>query len=378
MQLAIVLYDGNVGGAEKVTVQVAAALRARGVDATVVFIRDPKSLGGDLERLGVPFVTLGARRVEEVLWRPRRFALLAAAHGADGALLPAVGHQAPALRIGGYRAPIVAMEHGFLLMMDAMAPGWRLARRAERALSAPFTSVEVTVSDFMLERVRQLRFEPRAIRIHNGVDVASRPDLSGEDGGDRPLTFAHAARLIDGKGTDTLIEAFARSELSRDARLVVAGDGPERPRLERLAVAQGVAERVEFRGVVSDMVGFWSACDVAVVPPSTGVESFGMVALEAMSLGKPVVATRNGGVPEVLGADSGIVVEPGDAGGLARALDAYAADRELRREHGRNGRERAERLFSIERCADGFAGLFANLSGSRLPAAVPILEEVDA
>jgi glycosyltransferase involved in cell wall biosynthesis len=378
MQIAIVLYDGNVGGAEKVTAELAGALRQSGVEATVVFVRDPKTLAADLDRLHVPYVTFGATRVEEVLWRPRRFARLVAAHARDGALLPAVGHQAPALRIGGYRGPIVAMEHGFLLMMDAMAPGWRLARRLERGLSAPFVDVEVAVSDFMLERVLRLRAEPRAVRIYNGVSVDSRPYLSCEATQDGIVTFAHAARLIEGKGTDTLIEAFAQSEARHSSRLIIAGDGPERRRLEGLAQSRGVRERVSFAGVVADMIDFWGACDVAVLPSSTFVESFGMVAVEAMSLGKPVIATRNGGVPEVLGDDAGIVVEPGDPAGLSRALDRYAADRDLRLEHGGRGRRRCEEMFSIEGCAETFGRLFAELGGGSLPARAPTLEHVHA
>src|SRR4051794_26235210 len=125
MRLSVVLWDGNVGGAEKVTAELAGALRNVGVDATVVFVRDPATLAADLERLEVPYVSFGARRVEEVLWRPRPFTRLVREYGPDGTLLPAVGHQAPALRIGGYRAPLVAIEHGFLLLMQSMRSGWR-------------------------------------------------------------------------------------------------------------------------------------------------------------------------------------------------------------------------------------------------------------
>src|SRR3954453_8702557 len=124
MQVALVLWDGNVGGAEIFTAELAGGLRSVGVDANVVFVRDPARLGPALDELRVPYVSLGAKRVEEVLWHPRAFARTVAAHGADATLLPTVGHQAPALRIGGYRAPIAAMEHGFLLLIDAMATPW--------------------------------------------------------------------------------------------------------------------------------------------------------------------------------------------------------------------------------------------------------------
>src|SRR3954454_4278516 len=149
MKVAHVLWDGNVGGGEKMTAELAAAMRGLGIDASVVFVRDPARLAADLDRLDVPYVSFGARRVEEVLVRPRRFARLAGAHGPDGVLLPAVGHQAPALRLGGYRAPIVAVEHGFLLLVDSLSPAWRAARRVERLLSARFADAQVVVSEFM-------------------------------------------------------------------------------------------------------------------------------------------------------------------------------------------------------------------------------------
>src|SRR4051812_25902030 len=148
MRLSVVLWDGNVGGAEKVTAQLAASLKAIGVDATVVFVRDPAALAGDLDRLEVPHVSFGARRVEEVLLRPRAFAHLVAGHGPDGVLLPAIGMQAPALRLGGYRAPIVAAEHGILLLTPHMPLSWRLPHAFDRRVSARFVDAVVAVSDF--------------------------------------------------------------------------------------------------------------------------------------------------------------------------------------------------------------------------------------
>jgi glycosyltransferase involved in cell wall biosynthesis len=195
-----------------------------------------------------------------------------------------------------------------------------------------------------------------------------------------PIVFGHAARLIDGKGSDTLIAAFARSEAGRSARLLIAGDGPERPRLERLVDSLKLGSRIQFVGLVDDIWEFWSRCDVAVVPSDAFIESFGMVAVEAMSLGKPVIATRNGGLPEVVG-PAGILVEPGDVAGMAFAMDRYAADDELRHVHGSRGRARCERTFAIHRCATDFAELFAHIGQgelSPLPASDGLLEEVHA
>src|SRR4051794_11281923 len=264
MRISLVLWDGNVGGAERVTAELAAALRTIGVDATVVFVRDPATLAADLERLDVPYVTLGARRVEEVVWRPRRFARLVEAHGPDGALLPTVGHQAPALRLGGYRAPLVAMEHGFLLLMESMAPHWRLARRLERRVSAPFVDAEVAVSGFMREAVQKAPHARRVEQIANGIDLSRYS--TAPRGGDG-FVVGCATRLVPGKGIDTLLEAFsAVVRQVPDARLRIAGDGPERGAIEAMVERLGAASWAQLVGVVDDLPEFWSAVDVAAMP----------------------------------------------------------------------------------------------------------------
>jgi glycosyltransferase involved in cell wall biosynthesis len=368
MRVSLILWDGNVGGAEKVTAELAGALRSIGVDATVVFVRDPKSLAADLDRLSVPYVSFGARRVEEVLWHPRRFARLVEEHGADGALLPAVGHLAPALRIGGYRRPLVAMEHGFLLLMDSMAPHWRLARTLERRFSAPYTDAQVAVSEFMRARMMRSAHARRVEVIENGIDLDRYESAEPRDR--NGCVFGFASRLIDGKGVPELIEAFARvaTETGQSAvRLRIAGDGPLRGQFAELVERHDVAAQVELAGVVSDMPSFWHESDVAVMP-STAPESFGMVALEAMASSRPVIATRSGGA-DCLVADgvTGQLVPSADVDALAAAMLTYAADPSLRREHGGAGRERCEAAFTMTRCARRYADLLATLGGSRVP-----------
>jgi glycosyltransferase involved in cell wall biosynthesis len=380
MQLAIVLWDGNVGGAEKVTAELAGGLRSIGVDATVVFVRDPAALAPDLARLGVPYVSLGAKRVGEVLWRPRRFARLVEQHGRDGALLPAVGHQAPALRIGGYRGPLVAVEHGFLLLMQSMRPHWRAARRLERRLSAPFVDVEVAVSDFMREGVLRSPHARRVERIRNGIDVARYgAGTAARSGGE--VVVGCAGRLVPGKGLGTLLRAWTSvAAAAPHARLWLAGDGPERDRVAALVRDAGATESVELLGAVEDMPSFWSDVGVAVMP-SRLPESFGMVALEAMASGRPVVATRSGGVVELVeDGVNGTLVPVGEAAAMADALLGYLQSAELRHAHGAAGRSRCEADFGIERCAEGYARLFAEVGPSQMPLAASqaVREEVHA
>jgi glycosyltransferase involved in cell wall biosynthesis len=380
MQVALVLWDGNVGGAEIFTARLAGALRGLGIDASIVFVRDPAQLGAALDELGVPYVSLGATRIEEVLWRPRQFAAAVAEHGADGALLPAVGHQALALRIGGYRAPLVAMEHGYLMLIEAMSGPWKTARRVERAVGARFVDAEVAVSNPMRERVLRVSHGRRVEVIENGVDVARFPyeDPAGREG----VVFGFASRLIPGKGIPELLEAFGR--VLREvppARMRIAGQGPEREATAATIERLGLTNAVELSGVVHDMPGFWREVQVAVMP-STAPESFGMSALEAMATGRPVVATRNGGADDLVeDGVTGRLVPCGDAEALAGAMLFYARDDDLRRVHGQAGRERCEERYTLERCAARYAGLVAELGGHAHPGPAPVeapLEEVHA
>src|SRR4051794_8488064 len=207
MRLSIVLWDGNVGGAEKLTAELAAGLRSIGVDTSIAFVRDPGALAGDLDRMSVPYESFGARRVEEVLVRPRRFARLVERLGPDGALLPALGHLAPALRLGGFRAPLVAMEHGILLLLPRMPFAWRVSRRFERRFSAPFADAQVAVSGFMRDQLLRAPPARRVEVIENGIALG-RYDGSGPPDRDE-CVFAFASRFVPGKGVPELLTAFA-------------------------------------------------------------------------------------------------------------------------------------------------------------------------
>jgi glycosyltransferase involved in cell wall biosynthesis len=380
MQLSLILWDGNVGGAEKLTAELAAALRENGADARILFVRDPGPLAADLDRLRVPYESLGARRSAEVLLRPRRFARAVAKVGSAGVLLPAIGHLALALRLGGYRGPIVAIEHGTLLLMPSMSRSRRAARKLERRLSVPFVDAQVAVSGFMRDELMRTPHPARVDVIENGIDV-QRYGLRAEHAS-QTCTFACASRLVSGKGIPELIQAFAEvAKHERGVRLAIAGDGPERARIDELVSRYGVADRTELAGIISDMPSFWAKADVAVMP-STAPESFGMVAIEAMASGLPVVSTRNGGADDVVENEAtGTLVPCGDVEALAAAMLEYATDQDRRETHGRAGRARCESHFTMSRCAGEYIGLLNAIGRHELPSPAQVetpLEEVNA
>jgi glycosyltransferase involved in cell wall biosynthesis len=360
LKLALVLWSGSVGGAETLTAMLAREWREWEIDASVVFVTHGMPLAERLERDGVPHLSVGLPRGRAGLVHPRRLARTVSAAGHNGALLTDSGYLAAALRAGGYRGRIVGVEHGKLLAAHALHPARRLRNHLEESVGARFRAVDVGVSDFMVREIRRHPHARRVCRIHNGIDNRLfRPAGNGDAPRSDSLLVGSAARLIPGKGIEHLVRAVAQLR-DLKVRVEIAGDGPERQSLVRLAEQLEVDDVVSFPGRVQMMPEFWRSCDLAVVPSDSFVESFSMVTLEAMACGVPVVTTKNGGIPEVMAdGESGRIVPPGDPGALAGAIRAYATDPDLRRRHAVAARDRACRFFGIDSTAGQYLKLFA-------------------
>jgi rhamnosyl/mannosyltransferase len=153
-------------------------------------------------------------------------------------------------------------------------------------------------------------------------------------------------RLIYYKGFDVLIRAMN----DVDGTLLVVGDGPLRGELETLAAELGIADRIRFLGEIQnrDIVPYYQAADVFALASVARSEAFGIVQLEAMACGRPVVNTGlDSGVPFVsLDGETGLTVPPGDAGALARALTTLLDDDELRERYGEAARRRVAAEFT--------------------------------
>jgi glycosyltransferase involved in cell wall biosynthesis len=357
-RIAALLWSGTVGGTETFTADLCRSMLELGAEASVVFVTRSEPLASRLEAAGVSFATLGLGRGREVLLHPRALARAAQAAGPDGVILGSGGYLTAALRLGGYRGRIVVVAHDATIELGELSLRNRIVRPVDRLSGFWASDVDVAVSDFVLDRLRRQPRRGRLVRIYNGVDLAAY-NAAARSGEDEAITIAYAGRLIDGKGVDVLLHAFASGPARIGARLRIGGDGPVRGSLERLAADLGLLESVEFTGWSSDMPSFWRECDVAVMPSDGCVESFGMAALEAMASGKPVVATANGALPELV-ADglTGLVVPRGDAGALADALTAFICDADKRQAAGAAARARCEERFDIRDCASSYLGLF--------------------
>jgi glycosyltransferase involved in cell wall biosynthesis len=163
------------------------------------------------------------------------------------------------------------------------------------------------------------------------------------------------------KGLTHFLAAAAKvaAEMPR-ARFVLVGDGPARALLERQAAACGIASRTHFAGPRRDVGAAMAAFDLFVQPSLW--EGFGLTLLEAMAARRPIVASRVGGVPEVVRDDrEGLLVPPGDPDACARAMIAILNDPEKARRYGEAGRARVVAEFGIDRLVDETVLLYRRL-----------------
>jgi glycosyltransferase involved in cell wall biosynthesis len=212
----------------------------------------------------------------------------------------------------------------------------------------------IAVSSGVAERlVRKLGVPAeKTVVIPNAVDVERFSNVTAAElrrnlAGDAHLVLS-LARLHEQKGLDVLLRAAV--ELP-DARFVLAGEGPERGRLERLARQLGIAERVVLLGTRRDTPELLAACDVLALP--SRYEGLPLVLLEAMAAGVPLVASNIPGVDElIVSGENGLLVEPGDPGALAREIRRLLDDRELRRQLALRARATVEQRYAAAAIAE--------------------------
>jgi glycosyltransferase involved in cell wall biosynthesis len=266
-----------------------------------------------------------------------------------------------AMSRAGVTAPITLTVHGLASTID---PGrWSIARYAERAVD-----IVVAVSEVARDEVarRAPRLQQRLVLVRNGVPIPVDAPAASPDARDLLVM----GRLSTEKGVAALLVAFSVLVAGdRSWRLVVAGDGPDRAGLERLATHLGVADRVVFTGWLDqERLAAQLRDSLLVVVPSVWDEPFGLAAAEAQAAGRAVLASRVGALPEiVVDAETGWLVPPGDPLALAAILRAVAEDPTVAVTHGARARERAAREFDWETCVHGYERVYRDTirSGGR-------------
>jgi glycogen(starch) synthase len=256
------------------------------------------------------------------------------------------------------RRPLVITLHN---VMSIAAPESSLPVMAKLFREADWvTGVSAAVTEDVLTYAPDIGSRLSVIR--NGIvpDVEATPIPGG------PPRFVCIGRLVEQKGFDLAISAFAAvRERHPSARLTIAGDGPERPRLVALASDLDVADSVDFLGMV-DRVRIAKLLEEAtvVVMPSR-YEGLPLVALEAAWAARPVVAAQWPGLGEaVRHGETGVVVPADDVAALVAGMAELADDSSRAGVLGRQAREMAEELYTMERCADAYEQLYQRVVGT--------------
>lgn len=349
LRILHIVAPARVGGLERVVVSLAGAQRTLGHDVTVVacvaaaeteshpFINALRSAGVAVEPLTFPGRAYMAER--------------RAVAGLCERLQPAIVHThgyRPDVLHGGVararRIATVATVHGFT------GGDWknRLFEFLDRKTLRRFDAV-VTVSRLQLEQLRAAGVAPeRLVQIPNAwtrrdpllsqQEARSALGLAGE-----AFVLGFVGRLTKEKGADVLIEALPRLRTANWAA-VIMGDGPERQALVTRAREVGAEKTVHWAGVVPDAVRLYPGFDVFVL--SSRTEGIPIVLFEAMHAGVPVVATRVGGVPEVVGESEALLVPREDPTALAAAIDQVAANRAAAAVRATAAKETLERRFA--------------------------------
>jgi glycosyltransferase involved in cell wall biosynthesis len=359
MKVLIANWLSTRGGEEKHVADLARYLSARGsVQAHLALPRSsvwwPElSTLPNLNLVDVAYASkLDVRSVWRVarLLRRGRFDLVHV-HGARAGWLVRL-----AAILSGYRKVIWSMH---LLIGDHVSrqPKWmrRWYAAIERFLNRR-TALIIAVSGDLRDRLLKSdsRLDPaKVVSIPNGIPepVQGEPVRREEifpDGG-FPLLCAAVGKLQPEKGHDVLIEALGRLPAGERPAAAIAGEGMLRGTLEKMIAKLGLGRHVRLLGFQSNVIGLLRSADVYIMP--SRFEGLPIALLEAMALGKPIVATAVNGIPEaVIDGENGLLVPSEDPEALAKALRKLAADPELRAKLGRGAREAYARRFTQDIC----------------------------
>jgi glycosyltransferase involved in cell wall biosynthesis len=348
MRVIHVTKTVGVGGSERHLLDLLPAQRARGVDAQLILLqergRPSPQLTEEFRSRGVPTREIRVRADADpllvgALVRTIRRVRPEIVHTH---LVHADTHAAIAARIA--RVPgVVGSRHSLLAELDRE----RVPVQQAVALTARLTHHVIVISDAVGEATHRIERVPRErmSRIYYGVPL---PDVTPEP---EPGLVATVGRVVPRKGLETLIDAWRLVEPRSAERLVIVGDGPLRRELERRANAAGIDGSIHFAGHSDDVLG-WLRRVAVFVQPSLS-EGLGLSALEAAACGLPIVASRVGGLMEVVAeGETGLLVPPGEPEPLARALRSALDDPALRGAMGAAGRRRVQEVFSPERMVE--------------------------
>jgi glycosyltransferase involved in cell wall biosynthesis len=343
------------GGAERVAVELACGLDRVAYEPHVVVTKRGGPLEDRLIAAGVQYTVLGRRHRTSVAptLRALRFA-----RESDLIHSHLFGNNVwGALLAKASGVPLLAHEHNRVRRHTRFEPV------LDRRLIGAAAHRILCVSDEVAHPLVTTGVDPAKIAIlPNGVrldDALSRTDarhaltLADDD-----VVVGAVASLRPEKAHDVLLHAF--SMLVRSGRapllLCLVGDGSERTRLQALARRLGIEDRVSWAGERRDASCLAAAFDLAVLTSRS--EGLPLAALEAMAAGTPLIGTRVGSIPALLEGGAGLLVDPDDSAGLARAMAALVYDRERARELARRARSRVAERYELGSLVHRLEGIY--------------------
>ncbi|HEU4407136.1 MAG TPA: glycosyltransferase [Polyangiaceae bacterium] len=371
-RVCFVVNNLDVGGLEKVAINLVNRLDRQRFEPSLVCLLGQGKLFPDvlLPPDRVLVVDKGRRR-PPLDFDPTVLGAIAQFFRRTGADLVHAHNVAPlvfgglARRLAWSNAPLVYSEHN---QIYSATP----AQKRKFRVYVRLADVVVAVSDDLRKTLAR-DYALRARVIYNGVDgqrfrhdPAARERLRREFGcHDGDFVVGTGVVLSEQKGVGFLLGAARRVlERAPEARFVIAGEGPARPELERRSLALGLGDRVRFLGYRRDIPEFLSALDLYALPSLW--EGLPLALLEALAAGKPIVATRVGGNPEII--EDGVhgrLVPARDEVALADAILRVRADAALLAAAAERCRARFEQLFSVEAMVRAHQTLYADVLRSR-------------
>jgi len=231
-----------------------------------------------------------------------------------------------------------------------------------RAIPIRRADTIVALSEMERKHLIEQEVEPeKIVIIHNGVTL---PPVKGKDIGIHPIILCMARADILHKGQDVTLQAMKKVHRSLpDVKLIMAGDGKDLPFLKAMARNLGLENCVKFTGFLhdADKWDYLSSCDVLSIAPR--MEPFGVVYLEAMAYGRPIVTTNVGGIREVVD-DCAVLVPPNNPGLLAAALIQVLTDKKLAQTLGQKGLGRVQ-SYNWDNLVQKYKALYESLIETR-------------
>ncbi|MBI3667362.1 MAG: glycosyltransferase family 4 protein [Acidobacteria bacterium] len=267
------------------------------------------------------------------------------------------------------RLPWVWTVHGLYRPEGRELRRWRKAVRVLEEANGSITADSEAIASDFVERGLARPGHIRVVRPGAGVLIAGNGEKYEQGWRTRfnikpnAIVFGTSGRLVDVKGHDLFVKAAVPMiQGGSPAHFAIAGDGPLLDALRSLIDKLGISQRFHMLGFQSPIENFLREVDVFVLPSRS--EGFPLALLEALAMKLPCIATRVGGVPEILGEDGGLMVAPESSEALCSAMRSMLSP-ELRRVYAERGPSKAQ-PFSFENCARQFGRIFESLLKSQL------------